>query len=55
MTTIVRGGYSGKEEFDVKVVDIVIISIHYLKKVYNSTDQMKTWNLVYKINVKKVE
>lgn len=55
MTTIVRGGYSGKEEFDVKVVDSVITRSHYLKKVYRSTDQMKTWDLVYKINVKKVE
>lgn len=55
MTTIVRKGYSGKEEFDVKVVDIVITDSHYLKNVYNSTDQMKTWVLAYKINVKKVE
>lgn len=55
MTTIVKGGYSGKEKFDVKVVDIVITNSHYLKMVYNSTDQMKTWELVYKINVKKVE
>jgi len=55
MTTIVRGGYSGKEEFDVKVVDIVVTDSHYLKNVYNSTDQMKTWGLVYKISVKKIE
>lgn len=54
MTTIVKGGYSGKEEFDIKVVDTVITDAHYLKKVYKSTDQMKTWELIYKIDVKKV-
>jgi hypothetical protein len=55
MTTIVKGGYSGKEEFDVKAVDTVITDSHYLRRVYNSTDQMKTWDLIYKITVKKVE
>lgn len=55
MTTIVKGGYSGKEKFDVKVVDTVISDSHYLKNVFNSTDQMKTWELVYKIDVRKVE
>ena len=55
MTTIVKGGYSGKEDFDLKVVDFIISESHYLKKVYNSMDQMKSWNLIYKINVKKIE
>ncbi len=55
MTTIVKGGYSGKEAFDVKIVDVVITDNHYLKNVYHSFDQSKTWELVYKINVKKIE
>lgn len=55
MTTIVKGGYSGKEEFDIKVIDNVITENHYLKKVYRSTDGVKNWELVYKINVKKVK
>jgi len=55
MTTIVKGGYSGKEEFDVKIVDIVITDSHYLKNVYYSTDKNETWDLVYKISVKKVK
>jgi hypothetical protein len=55
MTTIVLGGYSGKEEFDVKIVDTVISDSHYLKNVYQSRDQMKTWKLTYKISVKKVK
>lgn len=55
MTTVVRGGYSGTEGFDLKVVDTVKTESHYLKNVYKSTDQMKTWELVYKINVKKVD
>ncbi|MTI41315.1 hypothetical protein [Fulvivirga lutimaris] len=55
MTTIVKGGYSGKEDFDLKVVDTVVSDSHYLKNVYNSADGMKTWELVYKIDVKKVK
>ncbi len=55
MTTIVKGGYSGKEEFDVKIVDIVITDSHYLKNVYHFTNQNKTWELVYKVNVKKIK
>ena len=54
MTTIVKGGYSGKEVFDVKIVDVVITDEHYLKYIYHSTDQSKTWKLVYKVNVKKI-
>ena len=54
MTTIVKGGYSGKEEFDVKIVDVVITDSHYLKNVYYSTNQNETWELVYKISVKKI-
>jgi hypothetical protein len=55
MTTIVKGGYSGKEEFDVKIIDTVISDSHFLKNVYQSRDEMKTWDLTYKINVKKIE
>jgi len=54
MTTIILGGYSGKENFDVKSVDSVITDRHYLKNIYYSMDKMKTWILVYKISVKKV-
>ena len=53
MTTIVMGGYSGKEEFDVKIVDTILTNNHYLKKVYHSKDQRKIWDLIYKINVRK--
>ena len=55
MTTIVKGGYSGKEAFDVKIVDTVISDSHFLKNVYQSRDEMITWDLVYKIDVKKVD
>lgn len=54
MTTIVLGGYSGKENFDIKAVDIIITDSHYLKNIYYSMDKMKTWVLVYKISVKKI-
>ncbi len=55
MTTIVRGGYSGKEKFDVKIVDDVITDSHYLKNIYHSPNQIEAWELIYKINVKKVK
>jgi len=53
MTTIVIGGYSGKEDFDIKVIDSIISDIKYLKNVYYSYDNMKTWELIYKIEVNK--
>ncbi len=53
MTTIVLGGYSGNKKFDVKIIDSIISESNYLKQVYHSIDNMKTWQLVYKINVKK--
>jgi len=55
MTSIIRGGYSGKEKFDVKIRDSVISESKYLKRVYYSIDEMKTWQLVYKIDVFKLE
>ena len=54
MTTIVIGGYSGNEEFDVKTVDKVISKNQYIKNVFHSFDKMKTWKQVYKITVKKL-
>lgn len=55
MTTIVLGGYSGKEEFDIKGVDTVISDNAYHRDIYYSYDHMKTWTLVYKMDAKKVE
>ena len=51
MTTIILGGFSGIEIFDVKTIDIKISENHYLKNIYYSTDDMKTWTLMYKIKV----
>jgi hypothetical protein len=55
MTTIVKGGYSGKEAFYVKIIDTIVSDTHYLKDAFQSRDQMKTWKLTYKISMKKVE
>ena len=55
MTTLVMGGYSGKEAFDIKVVDTIVTDSHYLKNVFYSYDEMQTWELMYKISVKKKE
>lgn len=54
MTTIVKGGYSEKEKFDVKVIDTVLSETQYLKNVYHSFDKMKTWKYVYRITLKRV-
>lgn len=54
MTTLVKGGYSGKEEFDVKAVDTVISETEYLRNIYHSTDQMVTWKHIYRISAKRI-
>jgi hypothetical protein len=53
MTTLVIGGYSGHEAFDVKVVDTQMSADHYIKQVYQSVDKMKSWVLTYEIDVRK--
>ncbi len=55
MTTIVIGGYSGKEKFDVKGIDNVISDNNYQRNIYHSYDNMKTWVLVFKMYAKKVD
>ncbi|SMD32656.1 hypothetical protein SAMN04488029_1006 [Reichenbachiella faecimaris] len=54
MTTTVLGGYSGKETFDIKVTDTILSDTTFHKDVYQSTDDMKTWVLTYKIDLIKV-
>ncbi|MCE7996101.1 MAG: hypothetical protein HEP71_29245 [Roseivirga sp.] len=54
MTTIVIGGYSGNEDFDVKTIDTVISDNQYLKHVYHSKDEMKTWTLMYRTTVTRL-
>ena len=55
MTTLVIGGYSGTEKFDVRIVDTIINDHSYVKNVYHSFDQQENWTLVYKISVTKIE
>ena len=55
MTTMVLGGYSGKEAFDIKGIDTVISNTHYQRNIYRSYDGMKTWKLIYKMYAEKVE
>jgi len=55
MTTIILGGYSGKEPFDVKVVDRIIDHDRFQKDVYHSTDKMRTWEMVYQIDVTRID
>lgn len=54
MVTLVLGGYSGKEDFDVKIIDTKISASEYLKHVYHSTDSQKTWKMKYRTKVTKV-
>ena len=53
MTTVVVGGYSGHEPFDVKIIDTRISADHYIKQVYQSTDKMQTWTLRYEMDVRR--
>lgn len=55
ITTIVMGGYSGKEEYDVKGVDTVISDNEYHSDIYYSYDHMKTWVLTYKMYATRIQ
>jgi len=54
MTTIVKGGYSGNEEYDVKAIDIIISNNQYQRNFYYSRDNMRTWKLIYKMMLDKI-
>ena len=54
MTTIVPGGYSGKENFDVKAVHSDITESSFSGNIYQSVDSGKTWQHVYKMKFKKI-
>jgi len=53
MITMVLGGYSGKEDFDIQTVNEIVSADHYRKLVYQSTDKGQTWKLTYKINASR--
>lgn len=53
MITMVPGGYSGKEDFDIKTVNEIVSATHYRRLVYQSTDNGETWALTYRINARK--
>lgn len=50
MTTHVLGGYSGKEEYDVKVVDDKVSENSFTKEVFNSQDGGQNWQKTYIMN-----
>jgi len=54
MTTIVLGGYSGKESFDIKAVHYDITENSFSGNVYRSIDSGKTWQHVYKMRFNKI-
>ena len=54
MTTIVIGGYSGQEEYDVKIVDDMVASNSFTKEVFNSRDGGQTWEKTYIMNFSRV-
>lgn len=47
MTTIVVGGFSGKEAFDIKTVHSDIKSNSFTATIYRSTDNQQSWLPVY--------
>ncbi len=55
MTTLVVGGYSGKEKFDIKGVDTVVSDKSYQRNIYYSYDSMATWELVYKMYYTRIQ
>ncbi|MBT5186765.1 MAG: hypothetical protein HOH19_10455 [Kordiimonadaceae bacterium] len=53
MTTIIPGGYSGKEDFDIKVLDLEISDNSFVKHVYQSNDSGQSWVHLYIMNYSK--
>ena len=47
MTTIVIGGFSGKEDFDIKTVHSDIKSNSFTATIYRSIDNQQSWQPVY--------
>ena len=47
METIVKGGYSGKEAFDIKAIHTDIKADRFTGNIYNSTDKGNTWQQIY--------
>ncbi len=54
MTTIVLGGYSGKEYFDIKAVHSDFTENSFSDNIYRSTDKGKSWQHVYKMKFQKI-
>lgn len=54
MTTLVKGGYSGKEAFDLKIIDTQLSSTQMLKEVFKSWDQSQSWILTYRIRMTRI-
>ena len=50
MTAIVPGGYSGQEDYDVKIIDDEITSDKFTKEVFYSRDKGKSWRKTYIMN-----
>ncbi len=55
MTTLVIGGFSGKEDYDVKTVDQPQSGTRFLRLVYHSWDNGANWELVYRMTTVKVD
>ena len=55
MVSVVPGGYSGKENFDVKVVHFDINKSSFKGNIYQSTDSGRSWSLVYKMKYRRAD
>jgi hypothetical protein len=53
MTTIVVGGFSGKEDFDVKTVHSEIKANTFTATIYRSIDNQQSWLPVYLMNYQR--
>lgn len=53
MVTNVTGGYSGKEKFDIKIIDKDVSRNKFTKEVYRSYDNGEKWQKIYIMNYKR--
>jgi len=55
MVTYVAGGYSGREEYDVRIIDKDITDAHFIKEVFHSRNNGESWQKIYIMNFSRIK
>ncbi len=55
MVTLVPGGYSGKEDHDVRIIDSDISPDHFTKEVFHRQHGSEGWKKIYIMNYERIK